>query len=141
MLTGCASAPRQHDYDKMFTYAEDYESIWKAVIATFAELNLPISNLEKDSGLVMTDWIDVGSTDFEGRACDCGKAGLATTLATRMKFNVFVRDDSGEGISVTVNVTSQQLRELLDEQKWFPCTSLGSLESAINVKISSHLRS
>jgi len=55
---------------KSFLIEAPFDKIWEAIIETFAELQLPIQNMEKASGLITTDWID-----FKGQTnedyCDC----------------------------------------------------------------------
>ena len=86
LVVGCATAPGKYSVVKDFPHSADYDKVWSAVIDTFAELNLPIANLEKASGLITTDWGEV-----PGEFCDCGKPGLAQQSAPEGKFNVFVR--------------------------------------------------
>jgi len=137
LIGGCASAPKAHEFEKSFPYARTYDDVWAAVIETFAELNLPIANVEKDSGIITTDWLDMEGSDA---FYDCGGHGIFTVESTQGKFNVFVkRNAETTGASVLVNTSFRQLRSFGSDQSWTQCTSTGSLENKINGKISKKL--
>ena len=88
ILMACASAPVARQIQNSFPVDKDFDTTWQAVIETFAELNLPIMNMEKASGLITTDWIKLD----DPQASDCGKMGMMSSeVGRRVKFNVFVK--------------------------------------------------
>lgn len=74
-LWGCASAPVQRDIQRAsLVEGADFDSTWAAVVQVFAERTWSIDNLERDSGIITTDWM---MTDALSDAyMDCGSAGL-----------------------------------------------------------------
>jgi hypothetical protein len=106
-----------------------------AVIETFAELNLPIATIEKQSGLIATDWISFG---YSGEDCDCGSPGLATDSERTGKFNVFVREKDG-AVEIKVNTTFQVSRKFMDTVSRVPCCSTGELEKKIKTLVSQRI--
>lgn len=55
LLSGCGFTPDVEQapaIDKNFSYPSSYDETWKAVVAVFAELNIPIDNIDKDSGYI-----------------------------------------------------------------------------------------
>jgi len=74
---------------------------WDAVVDIFAERNIPIRNMERASGFIATEPMDVGLQDGEKWA-DCGGDIAVRFGATRAAYNVLVRGDS---TNATVRVT------------------------------------
>jgi hypothetical protein len=62
---------------------------WDAVIEVFAARNIPIRTIERVSGLIVTDNLNVGPEGKEW--ANCGSAGLGPSHGT---YNVLVRGDS-----------------------------------------------
>jgi hypothetical protein len=76
---------------------------WDAVIEQFAERNIPIKTLDRTSGLIATDNLEVGRSLRD--AADCGKDWAGSTSIyrpTNVSYNVLVRGDSNRS-SVRVN--------------------------------------
>lgn len=132
---GCATAPAQRTVVNSFSYTTSIDKVWSATVETFAELNLPIDNMEKDSGLITTDWINLTGTGNK-EYCDCGGLGLAIEEARRGKFNVFVKQVGSE-VAVRVNCQFQQTASLGGSTVNRECVSMGNLEARINSLISS----
>jgi hypothetical protein len=127
-LVASATAPKVHDVDKKLGFRADFDQTWTAVIEVFAERNWAIANMEKDSGLVTTDWMTL---DRESPFADCGGAGISGVQRREVRFNVFVRD-ADDGTVVTVNTTFRELRAW-DNKEWYvDCTSTGRVESLIH---------
>jgi len=129
VLTGCASAPIPRQIQNSFPIDRPFDKIWEAVIETFAELNLPIINMEKASGLITTDWIK--QDDLE--ASDCGRIGmLSLEMSRRMKFNVFVKKIA-DASEIKVNTMFEILVKTvgIDPIEISSCYSTGKLEKEI----------
>lgn len=127
---GCATAPTPRTITKSFPVESDYDSAWSALIETFAELQLPIDNMEKDSGLITTDWIEfTGQTNED--YCDCGKLGINIEINRLGKFNVFVKKSTENSCQMTVNSMWEQTYQFGDDVYKRKCVSTGNLEREI----------
>lgn len=133
LAIGCATSPRPRTIVKDFDMEVEFDEVWPAVIETLAELNIPIDNLEKDSGLITTDWLGFGAS-----YCDCGDPGITSQAQPTGKFNVFVKR-APHGVTVTVNARYKTIRTFLDESSEIHCVSTGKLEETIEVSIASKL--
>jgi uncharacterized lipoprotein len=100
ILAACASAPVARQIQNSFPVDQPFENVWTATIETFAELNLPILNMEKASGLITTDWIQLNDPTMS----DCGKQGvMSSEQGRRVKFNVFVKTVGGDACEMKIN--------------------------------------
>jgi len=138
--TGTAPAPRQ--IVKAFPIEAPFDEVWQALIESFAELQLPIQNMEKDSGLISTDWIDFTgqkNTDY----ADCGKHRFGIKEGSRSgRFNVFVKRTSDNSCEVKVNCMYRwTLVSLMGEfAERRSCISTGNLEAEMFELIKSKLK-
>jgi hypothetical protein len=126
-LTYCATAPAPRTIVNSFAIEEDYDAVWSALIETFAELQLPIDNMEKDSGLITTDWIEfTGQTNED--YCDCGGLGINIEVNRLGKFNVFMKKVTEDSCQMTINCTYEQTIKFGDNVAKRKCMSTGNLE-------------
>ena len=130
VVAGCATAPKPRSIVNAFDQAASFDQVWSATVETFADMSFPIDNMEKDSGLITTDWINITGTSNE-EYCDCGGLGLAIENARRVKFNVFVKEANSK-VVVKVNCQFQQTRSLGNNVGNTNCVSTGKLEARIN---------
>ncbi len=138
MFCGCATAPAPRTIVNAFSFDASMDDVWSATVETFAELNLPIDNMEKDSGLITTDWISFsGSGNKEW--CDCGGLGMAIEDSRSGKFNVFVKQ-TGTTVSLRVNCQFQQRAHLGGTYVNRECVSTGALEARLNDLVGSKLK-
>lgn len=126
-----ATAPGKHSVQKARTIDATYDATWTALIEVFAEHNWAIANMEKDSGLIATDWMAIPN---DSPFADCGGSGIARELGTQIRFNVFVRDLDGDA-QVTVNTSFRQLRSFDGKQAIVDCTSKGEVERQIHQEL------
>ena len=127
IVAGCATAPGVHQFESTWALPHDFDEVWAATIEVFAENRWPIANLEKDSGIIVSDWVSVGR---EADYADCGQPGLAAVRGRQARFNVFVRQ-RGEGLTLSVNTDFQEQRSW-DRRTWFQdCASTGLLEADV----------
>lgn len=103
MVYGCATAPAPRQIVKAFTIEASFDDVWVAVIDTFAEMNLPIANMEKDSGLITTDWEIYPRGKAGNVYCDCGGLGLNMEIERKGRFNVFVRRLTENSCELKIN--------------------------------------
>ena len=135
MVAGCATAPKSYHFDPVAVVEADFDAVWSAVVEYFAISSLPIDTIEKDSGLIVTSWMDAsrGYGGSENKTiCDCGGAGMMITHWARGKFNVFVKEAGGGGVELRVTCTYQQRRELMESFSTVNCPSTGHLEKQVH---------
>ena len=130
LFASCASTPPPRIIENSFAIEGNYDSVWSAVIETFAELQIPIDNMEKDSGLITTDWIDfTGQTNED--YCDCGNLGINIERSRTGKFNAFLKRDAENSCKLTVNCQFEQTFSFGDNLYKRKCVSTGTLEREI----------
>ncbi|MBN2314459.1 MAG: hypothetical protein JXM79_11055 [Sedimentisphaerales bacterium] len=56
-LFGCAPAYVQPQINPEGIYEADYNAVWSALVETFSKNNYPIKAIEKESGIITTDYI------------------------------------------------------------------------------------
>jgi hypothetical protein len=134
IMMGCATAPKHYDFDPVCSIQCRFDEAWAALVEYFAVSGLPIDTIEKDSGLIITFWMDAsGNGRSENKMyCDCGGAGIATQHWTRGKFNVFVKELPDDIIDLRVTCQYQQRRSLMDADVTIDCVSTGNLEKSIH---------
>ena len=138
-LAACASAPAPRTIVNSFAIDAGYDSVWSALIETFAELQLPIDNMEKDSGLVTTDWIEFTGQTNEGY-CDCGGLGINIEVNRLGKFNVFMKKVTEDSCQMTVNCMYEQTIRFGDTTSRRKCISTGNLEQEMYNLVVSKLK-
>lgn len=127
-----ASAPQSRKVNTTASVTAPYEQTWEAVIDLFSERNWAIQNMDRDSGLITTDWMSLGS---EAKTfADCGGSGLATVRETAVRFNVRVKPADDE-TSVAVNATFRQQRVFDNNSFIVDCTSMGAVEALIHREV------
>lgn len=128
VAAGCISIVGGGDddeYRRAETYQASYDVTWRAVLQSFAELDLPIATIERESGLVATDWILVAQAD---ERMDCPD----DARQAEMRLNVLV-EEAGSGTRMTITSGARALTEDGVLQR---CSSTGALERAIQRRVS-----
>ena len=128
---GSATAPQQHTVSRSAAVPASFDATWRAVIALFSERTWAISNMEKASGLIVTDWMNIAD---DSPFLDCGGQGLTSVVRTEVKFNVVVEENDRES-RLVVNVAFRQLRSFDQQQRLVDCTSTGKLENVIQSEV------
>ena len=142
VLVGCATAPAQYQFDNTQSFEVGMDDIWPEVVNFFAENNLPISTVDRDSGLIVAEDLRFSVAEFAQYA-DCGQSPLATESNARGNVNLFVRERSTDGTTLTVNTRFQVYREVGTRGSTIygaanvDCVSKGTLENAIMEQIGS----
>lgn len=133
-LAASASPPsQQHVVVPAVQLTTDYDSVWAAVIDVFADHNWPTQNLDKSSGIVSTDWMQMSDPQIQAYA-DCGGSGIAREVSTQVRFNVRAKEiDSGA--TVTVNSAFRQIRSFDGRVGMTDCNSRGTWERELQVAI------
>lgn len=129
LVYGCASGPRAYQVDPPRFIEGGFDAVWEATIDALTEIGFPLTNFEKDSGLITTDWMSIAPGG--GGYTDCGSGGPLVSITNwRGRFTVFVRDDP-VGTSVRVNPTYLATACLGNNCRELTCTSTGQLERAL----------
>lgn len=129
-LLASASAPKQHAVERARQVEAPFEAVWTNLVEVFAAYNWPIKTMDKNSGLVATDWMVLES---DSPYVDCGGSGITSVVTTQVRFNVFVR--ASEATRVTVNASFRQLRTFDAMTKWVTCNSTGRVEALIHSEV------
>jgi len=145
MIYGCATAPAPRQIVKAFTIEAQFDDVWVAVIDSFSEMNLPIANMEKDSGLITTDWIGYPLGKKGKVYCDCGGLGIWIELEREGRFNVFVKKITESSSELKVNCLYRQTIQPAtagagDSIKVRTCVSTGKLEADMFETVKSKLK-
>jgi hypothetical protein len=129
LLFGCGTMPTKRVIDNELRIWSNYDAVWGAVVAFFAENNIPVKTMEKSSGFIMAE-----SQIFPKEWIDCGQAGFGETRSSPIgTFNVFVQEINGE-IKVKINTSfhSQRYDTLNDRSMGtMECYSTGQFEEML----------
>ncbi len=105
--------------------AAAFTKTWNAVIDQFAEDNIPISTMERESGFIATSNLRVGADGFFW--AECGKTMGAPITPAYATYNVVVRGDSARS---TVRVSARWTTS-----DGGPCSTTGKWEAAIEADV------
>ena len=133
---GCATPATFYNIQRSWTTAYDFDDLWTGVITLFSHNNIPIATLEKDSGIIVSDWFVLGGKD--PIEIDCGSPGLAISYEKYAKMTITVRP-VGSDRQITVNAQYQQ-RRVFDRREFYArCYSKGAFEKNIKEIIISNV--
>jgi hypothetical protein len=131
LLLSCAgTAPQRYSFDNYEVYEGTFDKVWSAVIETFAEKNISISNMEKVSGFISTQ-----EMRFPPRYADCGKTPIGIEFNSDGPlgtFNAFVKEISPGKYNISINAS---FRLITTNMFYQGCTSTGTIESILLVSI------
>ena len=127
LFVGCATAPAPRQIVNAFQIDAPFDKTWSAVVEVFAELNFTIDNLENDSGLITTGWLDF-SGSHNKHLSDCGGMGITIEVNKEGKFNVFVKPLTETTSEIKINCVIEQTVKLSDIVSRRKCVSTGVLE-------------
>lgn len=137
ILASCASVqyspPQVSDFEKSKTYNQNYEKTWLRVVEWFAQNDITIDQIDKESGLIAAKEFTVDDSYL-----DCGSfktAGVSDSSMVRAgAVNVVVRDLRGRS-SMSVNFWGEFLYTASGSGSFFiengKCLSKGKLENQI----------
>jgi len=105
LLIGCGmrQQPEEVAVEKAVVYSADFPTVWTTVISILADCNLPVDNMERDSGFVNCkafdvprEWLNAPEEGIDYRLRNC--EGV---------FNVFVTEvEGGCKVSITSSYTA-----------------------------------
>ncbi len=134
LLAACATAPVARQFERRATVPAEFAAVWDAVIDIFGERSWAIDNMDRESGIITTDWMLTGQ--LADSYMDCGSAPLATDREHMTRFNIVVRE-AASGSYITVNTAHRVKRYLLGDPPAgvINCVSTGVLESEIHEEV------
>jgi hypothetical protein len=130
-----ASGPSKHAVQPTMAIAESSEDAWAALLEVFAEKRWATKSVHEKSGLLTTDWIELG---YDGdKYADCGSVktpvALPTTKpSTQVTLEIRVTR-TATGSTVTVGSVFRRPRS--DGTGFIDCTSRGSIETTIHNEV------
>lgn len=159
LLLRCASskyvapaAPVVHVIEKDRIINKPFDAVWQNIIELLATYNMPIKNLDKNSGFISTDYKLVTGDVLQYMMCQ----GASSTFSGKVELtnhggnlNVLVKKINEDSTKVTVNTfyscTANKYRYanlisttyVFESSSKVDCTSTGILEKAIFDYISS----
>jgi len=140
----CATGPAPRLIVRPFAIPKPFDAVWQSVIETFAELKLPIMNMEKASGLITTDWISFRGQDNTTGYCDCGGLGINVEIDRLGRFNVYVEKVGESSCELEVNsFFENSTRSALihnGPSSVGKCVSTGKLEAEIYKRVSEKIK-
>lgn len=106
LLDGCTMAPAAPvPRTTATTVNASFGKTWNAVIDQFATNNIPIHTIDRSSGIIATDLLNVPAS--VGDVADCGTDMSVHLVPSQASYNVLVRGDS---TSSTIRVTARWVR-------------------------------
>jgi hypothetical protein len=124
-------------------YNKNFDIVWEEVIAILAEKNIPIKTIEKSSGIIVCEDMQVQFTghrfnpfhNYDFKYCDCDKPGFLKVYREMVgQFSVFVRKIGNKETSVQINTNykaAKYFNFINNFIGWTECTSNGFLEDEI----------
>jgi uncharacterized lipoprotein len=131
LAAGCVTAsPGIRDYEASF------DAVWEATIEVFAEQHIPISSLEKDSGIISTEWASAIKEDM-----DCGSVSMfGKDLSRKGQYDVFVHEVDSGAVEVQVNTQWQASRYSMGRYvNDVSCSSSGRTEKMFHESLKARL--
>ena len=132
VVAACASAPRNYSFDNSFLASASYDDTWEMVVDAVSTTGWPPSAVEKESGLIATDWQDLDLLERE-ELIDCGGSGIGVHRNPQLQLSVTVRAESEGASRVTVNVAARTEFTLGSEATTLTrtCVSTGAVEEQL----------
>ncbi len=143
-FVGCVAVPPSHQsIRKSQVFADtDPAVVWSSIINLFAENNWTITTLEKESGIIVSDWIHFSMFEAEDLA-DCGRPNWSSFPKGRsLRFNLYLKT-TGQNPELIVNSHFWEKRKnwVTGVEFTAPCVSLGVLESTVLSQIFNQIQS
>jgi len=136
---GCAPTPPEtYEFDPITVVNADYGAVWDAVVEFFVLSGLLVDVAEKESGLVVTSWMNASrlrSGPEDKTYCDCGSPGSNPgAVWTRGKFIILLKPAAVGGTELRVTCLYQQ------RGGFGRCSSTGYLEGLVHVYVHAKIK-
>lgn len=138
MCAACATAPAPHDFERTLPVAgASADETWQAVSGVFEARGWPIDVVDREEGVVGTDWMRAGDTS--GEIMDCGSHPLGIDIRHEFRVTATVTG-TRPGTEVALDVRTRTYRSAWRED-FVDCESTGVIEADIHRTVDSALRS
>lgn len=149
-LAGCAgpsvTPPGAAPSDQSQVYSADFDRVWENTVDWFAVNNIPIKNIEKDSGIIGSEYsLGANYSQVDCGTVDPGDMHILQDVSVVANINVLVREASG-GTAVQPNVFGHGKATLYDALNSRPatlkledCISTGELEESLHQYLNTQL--
>ena len=133
----CATAPVARNFENLAEYpGATFGEVWDLVIDVFGDRNWPIDELERDSGIITSDWTPADNVSYQ----DCGGSGIFGRPQNHIgRFNIVVRE-SEVGVSMRVTTSWRATRTVIVEDEVdLTCVSTGVFERELHDEVGRRL--
>lgn len=116
------------------------DSLWPLLVAEVG-LVYPVSAIEKDSGLISTDWVTLpaGFNNMHAASWIVPPGGfLATWAGLRMNMKIFAVETEPGKTQVTINCHYEAFEDNV-QKRWLVANTNGSVENSMLTKIEKQL--
>ncbi|MBB3140219.1 hypothetical protein ACGTN6_00955 [Halomonas sp. THAF12] len=149
-LAGCAGPsvmpPNTSTGNQTEAYSADFDSVWEGAVDWFAVNNIPIKNIEKDSGIIGSEYtLGANYSQIDCGTVNPGAMHILLNQNVVANINVLVRETSA-GTTVQPNVFGHGTAMLRDNWNGMPvqlrldnCVSTGELERSLHQYLSRSL--
>lgn len=146
ILSACALAtvPKPESFERKQIFPFPFAKTWASTVEVMADGEWPVESIEKDSGLITTEFVNTGS-DVGNKYTDCplGPRGVTGFSQRRGKLSILVKSISENDTSVRINTHFEAFKGggslLGGEAGWMLCNSTGLVEMDIFNKIKATL--
>lgn len=140
LLASCSTTkfipPQPRQIQNTFPCDKPFDAVWQATIEAIAELNLPIGNFEKDSGLITTEWMNFQAQNPKDGYCDCGQKLVPGDQDDKERYKAYATYDVRGHFNIFVKKLDQAKCEIkinsVFETGQMSCVSTGRLEAGLN---------
>ena len=128
----------------MYTHDASFESVWSAAIDTLRERHMAVATIDKDSGLITSEWADVEADwEVEDKYADChSETPFRPGYGVKTRMDVRVKPGTPTTISIVASFAelgNQPPLGLFGPRRGpvrhYSCDSRGVLEVEINNEI------
>lgn len=132
-MLGCAGPSRLVRPTRVaVTLPSTMDRVWGALMAVVVQRSLPIQAIEKESGVLTTDFVllEGGDFDLEPIAHLPGSA-LGISLRARYKLSIHVSPMNDTTTTITATAHIESFEKDLFSSGWKACPSKGVLETQL----------
>ena len=145
---GCASTPfTPPTFNNQREFQQSYDATWTCLMRVMAEKDYDFKIVEKDSGIITTEWMGLPNPGSNGNSQEFRKYAVIQTWfpalwgAARVFVKIYVIKNGEELTTVKVTTTMQALENNISKTgQWYECYSTGNIETNILNGLSECLR-
>lgn len=110
--SACATynEPKEHKIEKTYVIDKSFDKTWSGVIKYFSTKSIPIKTIDKSSGIITSDPMNVDEIST-AHIFDCGGYSEQPTGGVPRKgygsFNVFIESNGKDKTSITINSSAE----------------------------------